>query len=181
MPRSPAYLNDCLEACGRVVGLKGSRGRCQACAQRVRRQAFLAAAPVPCSIEHCESPVRMTGQSLCDMHRSRLRRDGDVGSAARKIGMRGEGSIKSDGYHVTKVGGRQVGTHRLVMEQMLGRPLEPWENVHHKNGIRDDNRPENLELWAKPQPYGQRVSDLVQFVVDQYRDDVIAALFKEND
>lgn len=53
--------------------------------------------------------------------------------------------------------------HRLVMEQMLGRPLLPEENVHHKNGVRDDNRPANLELWTKHQLPGQRVKDLIEF------------------
>ena len=61
-----------------------------------------------------------------------------------------------------------VGEHRYIMENHLGRRLLPGETVHHKNGVRSDNRLDNLELWVKPQVPGQRVEDLVQFVVTSY-------------
>ncbi len=51
--------------------------------------------------------------------------------------------------------------HILVMEDMIGRHLEPFETVHHRNGVKDDNRPANLELWVRPQPTGVRAVDAV--------------------
>lgn len=53
--------------------------------------------------------------------------------------------------------------HVVVMTEVLGRPLYQGEQVHHKNGVREDNRPENLELWVVSQPSGQRPGDLVEW------------------
>lgn len=77
------------------------------------------------------------------------------------MGAYGKGIVSREGYRRHWNGERYVMEHRTVMEAKLGRALLPGENVHHINGVPDDNRPENLELWATMQPTGQRVTDLV--------------------
>ena len=61
---------------------------------------------------------------------------------------------------------RYILEHRYIMEQHLGRKLRANENIHHKNGIRHDNSLSNLELWAKHQPTGAKVTDLIEWAKD---------------
>lgn len=68
--------------------------------------------------------------------------------------------------------------HKVVMEGLLGRKLAPGEEVHHKNRIRHDNRPENLELWLGSQPPGARVQDLIDWLVIFHKKAVVEALEK---
>jgi hypothetical protein len=73
-----------------------------------------------------------------------------------------QGSIHHTGYRYISMGkrGDVRAEHRVVMERNLGRQLRPDETVHHKNGDRLDNRPENLEVWTTRHGRGVRLADL---------------------
>lgn len=89
------------------------------------------------------------------------------------------GKYKLKGYtRLTLPDGRKIWEHRFIMEQKIGRKLLPQESVHHKNGIRDDNNIENLELWVKTHLAGQRVEDMIKFIVDTYKDKVVKYIQK---
>ena len=80
-------------------------------------------------------------------------------SSYNRTSVKSEWRTGNDGYVFKYENKQKLLQHRAVMEQFLGRKLQGKENVHHINGVKSDNRIENLELWSHHQPKGQRIED----------------------
>jgi hypothetical protein len=125
-----------------------------------------------CSVPGCAQQVH--GRGLCRTHLRRLTTLGDP-APDRPVRSPGDQGWVTHGYrgivvpdalrHLTG-GAAHALEHRVVMAVLLGRALVAGESVHHRNGDRLDNRPENLELWSSRQPAGQRVEDKLSFAYE---------------
>lgn len=130
-----------------------------------------------CSFAGCDKPAAVVG--LCVGHNSQKSEGVELKQLQkRSAGTWGDWAKTNGGYVIRykNLNKKRTGQlqHRHVMEQHIGRDLIPSENVHHINGIKDDNRIENLELWSTSHPPGQRVLDKVNWakeILDTYLSD----------
>jgi hypothetical protein len=187
-PKRGAAQRVCaVDGCERPVD---ARALCHGHYQRLLRTGDLQPAvplarrkqPRVCTVLGCTRATH--AQGLCRTHHKRLDRHGDVRAEIPVRLAEGQGWL-SHGYRYVPVpatlrhltnGEPSIAEHRLIMAIHLDRPLRRDEVVHHVNGVKTDNRIDNLELWTTYHPKGQRIPDKVAFAVEllrRYRPDLL--------
>ena len=150
-----------VDGCSNIAPSKWTKGFCK----RHYYVAYPDKRPI-CSVEGCGRTRHARG--LCTTHIARMRNGQDLAPPVQRRGKPGapigHRYITKDGYAKVKIGGgHYIFEHRHVYENLLGRKLHQTEKVHHRNGDRQDNRIQNLELCSTLQPPGQRVSDKLAY------------------
>jgi hypothetical protein len=160
VPQSQAHRRFCSTPCHDEHQRRNQVGRpCRVCGQEIRLRPS-AAARTLCSVGCRAEAATRSGVGRRHNGKAVLQ----DGNGYLRVYAPGHSTAMSNGWAME---------HRYVMAEALRRPLYAGENVHHKNGIRTDNRLENLELWVSSQPSGQRVPDLLAWADEiqrRYRD-----------
>jgi hypothetical protein len=162
VPSGPAQ-RFCSDACRRGTA------KCESCGKVfVKRQTRTPAnLKAPRDNKYCTVECRWAAARSRDDYGRYLTSEGYIVLEKRWRDPTLHRSENPNGYTRINIGrGVRMLEHRYVMERHLGRSLLPDETVHHLNGVKTDNRLENLELWVSKHPKGQRVEDIVVWATE---------------
>jgi hypothetical protein len=132
--------NKCKSKHRRQIGIDNTKGKCIVCGKDFSYNKYIL--NLTCSRE-CLNVLKKSGEAR-EGHKNN---DGYV-----VISRPGHPNSKKDG---------KLLEHTWIMSEHIKRPLRKGETVHHKNGIKNDNRIENLELWSHSHPTGTRIDDKI--------------------
>lgn len=152
--------------CQHVFSNKTKHRLCEPCREKQRKLVCPA----------CNGPMQR-GYKTCTKCVDRKNENNGAWKNGKTIHTKGYVRIRNT-THPRAIKSGYVFEHILVMEQHLSRYLEPCEKIHHKNGIKNDNRIENLELWTTHHPTGCRTEDAIDWaltILRQYKPDALSS------